>query len=224
MTDKHTAEAAAAQASMNSAIARNSEQAEPVFATGKYRVSCIGPREERREEYVALKARWEQAVLFDEVALADALRAEMASMEEEKWTDEIQNLVTTAGKNDLLDKYLSGSGYTATWFLGLVDNSGFSAYAAGDTAASHAGWTESTAYSNANRPTPSFGSASAGSKATTATAFNINATATINGCFLISNNTKGGTTGILYSAGSFSGGNRAVANGDTLNVTYTASA
>jgi hypothetical protein len=224
MTDKHTAEAAAAQASTVSAISRNGEHSETVFASGKYRVSCIGPREDRREEYIALKARWEQAVLFDEVALADALRAEMASMEEEKWTDEVQNLVVTQGKNDLLDKYLSGSAYTATWFLGLVDNAGFSAYAAGDTAASHAGWVESTAYSNANRPTPSFGAAASSSKASTATAFNINATATINGCFLISNNTKGGTTGILYSAGAFTGGNRSVTNGDTLNVTYTATA
>lgn len=141
-----------------------------------------------------------------------------------KWVDYIDNLVTTVGKNDLLDKYLAGSAYTAAWFLGLIGSTGYSAVAAGDTAASHAGWTESVAYSNATRPAPSWGSASAGSKASTATAFNINATDTIKGAFLISNSTKSGTTGILYSAGLFSGGDRAVANGDTLNVTYTASA
>jgi hypothetical protein len=96
--------------------------------------------------------------------------------------------------------------------------------AAGDTSASHAGWTESTAYSNGTRPAPSWGAAAAGSKASTATAYNINGTDTIKGAFLITNSTKGGSTGVLYSAGLFSGGDRAVVNGDTLNVTYTASA
>lgn len=141
-----------------------------------------------------------------------------------KWRDTLDNLVTTAGKNDLLDKYLAGSAYTATWYLGLISNTSYTAVAAGDTSASHAGWTESTAYSNSTRPTPSWGAAAAGSKASTATAFTINAGATIKGAFLISNSTKGGSTGVLYSAGLFSGGDRAVVDTDTLNVTYTASA
>ncbi len=234
MTDKHTAEAAAAQAHSDAAIARSAIHTEDVFARGHYAVECIGPREDRREEYIALRARWEAAVLHDEVTLAEALRAEMATMEEVKWTDEIENLVTNVGKIDLLDKFLSGSAYTAAWFLGLVDGGSTPTYNAADTAASHAGWTESAAYSNSTRPAASFGSATAsgggsgtpgtGSKVTSATAFNINATATIAGCFLISNSTKSGTTGVLYSNGSFSGGNRSVVNGDTLNVTYTAQA
>lgn len=141
-----------------------------------------------------------------------------------KWVDRIVNLVTTVGKNDLLDKYLAGSSYTAAWYLGLIDSGSYSAVAAGDTAASHAGWTESSAYSAGTRPAPSWGAASGGSKASTATAFSINAAATIKGAFLISNSTKGGTSGILYSCGLFSGGDKVVGNGDTLNVTYTASA
>lgn len=141
-----------------------------------------------------------------------------------KWADEIENLVVTQGKNDALDKYLSGSAYTAAWYLGLIGSTSYSAIAAGDTAASHAGWTEDTNYSQGSRPTASFAAASGGSKALSAAAvFSINANVTIKGCFLISNATKGGTTGILYSAGLLSGGDKVVQNGDTLNVSYTAS-
>lgn len=140
-----------------------------------------------------------------------------------KWTDTFANLVTTVGKNFALDTTLAGSGYTATWYLGLISSTSYTTGpAAGDTAASHGGWTESVNYSNANRPTPSFGSAASGSKATTATAFNMSASDTIKGCFLISNNAKSGTSGTLYSAGLFTGGDKVVSNGDTLNVTYTA--
>ena len=140
-----------------------------------------------------------------------------------KWVDSIENLVVTVGKNDLLDKYFAGSAYTAAWYMGLVDGASSPTYAAGDTLASHAGWTESTAYSGTNRATVAWNSASAGSKASTATSFSINATATIAGALLTVTQVRATTTGVLYSAGSFSGGNRSVANGDTLNVTYTAS-
>lgn len=138
-----------------------------------------------------------------------------------KWEDQIKNLVVTVGKNDLLDVYFSGSSYTATWYLGLINSGG--TYAATDTMSSHPGWTENTDYSAGARPAPSWTSASAGSKASTPTAFSINASATIGGAFLTTNSTKGGGTGLLYSAGNFTGGNRTVANGDTLNVTYVAS-
>lgn len=140
-----------------------------------------------------------------------------------KWSETFKNLVTTVGKNDLLDKYLSGSSYTAAWYLGLVNGSSSPTYDAADTMSSHAGWTEVTAYSEATRPAPSFNAASGGSKSSSATAFSINGTATVAGAFLTSNSTKSGTSGILYSAGNFSGGNRSVVSGDTLNVTYTAS-
>jgi hypothetical protein len=149
-----------------------------------------------------------------------------------RWSETIENLVVNVGKIDLLDKYFSGTTYTAAWYLGLVDGASAPTYNAADTMSSHAGWTESVAYSNATRPAPSWGSATAagggagsagtGSKATTATAFNINGTATVAGAFLTTGSAKSGTTGILYSAGSFTGGSRAVINGDTLNVTYTA--
>ena len=137
-----------------------------------------------------------------------------------KWSEEFKNLVVTVGKNDILDKYFAGSAYTAAWYLGLVDGTSSPTYAAGDTLASHSGWTENTGYSG-TRKAPAWGSASAGSKATTATSFSINASGTIAGAFMCT--ATSGTSGVLYSAGSFTGGNRIVAHGDTLNVTYTAS-
>jgi hypothetical protein len=35
---------------------------------------------------------------------------------------------------------------------------------------------------------------------------------------------KGGYSGSLYSAGLFTGGDKTIANGDVVNITYTASA
>ncbi len=142
-----------------------------------------------------------------------------------KWSDEIENLVTYAGKNDALDKYLSGAAYTAAWYVGLVSLTSYTTGAAiGDTSASHAGWIEDINYSQTARPTASFAAAASGSKAlSTAAVFTLSANTTIKGCFLISVATKSGTTGILYSAGLFTAGDKVVQTGDTLSVSYTAS-
>jgi hypothetical protein len=140
-----------------------------------------------------------------------------------KWSDSIKNLVVTVGKNDLLDKYFSGSAYTAVWYMGLVSGNTTPTYAATDTLATHAGWVElaaGTAYTG-NRITVGWSAASAGSKSSTSTSFPIIATNVVAGCLLANINT--GTSGIMYSAGSFTGGNKSVSSGDTLNVTYTAS-
>ncbi len=141
-----------------------------------------------------------------------------------KWRDVIENLVVTVGKDNLLDTYLAGAAYTAAWYMGLVDGAVAPVYAAADTSAAHAGWTENTGYSNAARPTCAFSAAAAGAKALSAPlAFNINAAGTIAGCFISSLNTKGGATGTLLSEGNFTGGSRIVANGDTLNVSWSLS-
>lgn len=85
---------------------------------------------------------------------------------------------------------------------------------------------EDTSYSNANRPTLTLGTVSGQSVDNSASkaAFTINAAARIFGAFLVTNNTKGGTTGTLYGGGLFAAGSKLVANGDTLNVTVTLTA
>lgn len=148
----------------------------------------------------------------------------------EKWTETKGNTVTTVGLNDLLDKYLAGSAYTAAWYLGLISSVGYSAISTADTMSSHAGWTEAGPtnapnYSAGTRPAISFSAASAGSKASSsAISYTFSATGTIKGCFTTTVSTKDGTTGILYNAVLFTGGDRAVVSTDVVNVslTYTA--
>lgn len=142
-----------------------------------------------------------------------------------KWKDEISNIVVTAGLNNLLDSYLAGSAYTAAFYLGLVDGTSAPTFAAADTMTSHAGWTENQAYTNTTRPAPTWSAASGGAKSfATAVAFTANAAATIAGCFLVTNSTKGSTTGTLFSEGAFTGGNKTLASGDVINVSYTLTA
>lgn len=137
-----------------------------------------------------------------------------------RWEEGSINLVVTVGKNDLLDKYFLGSGYTAAHYVGLKTAGSISA---ADTMSSKS-WTEITDYSNSTRPVFTAASASGGSTDNSGSpaVFNINGTATVGGCFITTNNTKGGTTGILFSATDFAVA-RSVLSGDTLTVTYTIS-
>jgi len=147
-----------------------------------------------------------------------------------KWEDDAPNLVTTAGKNYFLGTGLNSVSQITSWFFGLVSSVSFSAYAAADTMASHGGWTEAGPtnapnYSQGTRPAATWSAAAAGVIATSAASvFSITATGTVKGCFLVSNSTKDGTTGTLASAGNFSGGDKVVGNGDTLNVSYSLAA
>lgn len=143
-----------------------------------------------------------------------------------KWEEKTHNLVVNQGLQDMNTKYFSGSSYTATWFLGLINNSPTPSYVAGDTAALHSGWSETTAYSQATRPSVTFGTATTAdpsviSNSASPASFSINGTVTVAGAFLISNSTKGGTSGVLFSESTFqSPGARSVVSGDTLTVTY----
>ena len=144
-----------------------------------------------------------------------------------KWEEQSHNLVVNVGLQDMNAKYFTGSGYTATWYLGLYGAAASNNPAAGDTMALHAGWTEVTAYSQATRPACTFGTPttadpSVATNAALPASYSINGTTTIGGAFLTSDNAKNGTAGILFSAADFSSpGDRSVVSGDTLTVTYT---
>lgn len=141
-----------------------------------------------------------------------------------KWEDKAHNLVVNEGLQDMNTKYFKGSSYTAAWYLGLVEGPGSgTTIAAGDTLATHAGWTENTDYSG-NRKAVTFGTATTADPSVidnsgSPSSFSMTGTATIAGAFLASVDT--GTSGILFSASDFqSPGDRSVVSGDTLNVTY----
>ncbi len=244
MIKNTTGEHAPATEKQGASIGKVTNINEQAHASGHYDVVCKAPIEERRDEYIALLERIQRlkntSHLPSPIAvIANILnKRSILNLEKEladiplyvKWEDKIENLVTTAGKNDALDKYLAGSSYTAAFYIGLISSVSYSSVNVANTMASHAGWLEAGGanvpiYSEGSRPTAAWSSASAGSKAfSSARTFTIATTGgTVKGCFLTTNATKDGTTGILYSAGLFSGGDKVVAVADVLNVTYTAS-
>lgn len=143
-----------------------------------------------------------------------------------KGTYEFDNDIVNQGKNDLFDiMFHDGTQIaSASWYIGLINLSGYSALAASDVMSSHAGWAETTAYAEATRVAWGPGAAASQSitNASPAT-FNINATVTVKGIFVTSNSTKGGTTGRLWATALFSA-DVPLSNGDQLRVTYTVSA
>ena len=149
-----------------------------------------------------------------------------------KWEETINNVVTTLGRNLALDTFLAGASYTAAAYLGLISNVSYGAGAlAADTMASHAGWTEAggtnaPTYSGA-RKAPSWSAAAGASKSGTATfTFTSGTNVIIKGCLLVFGPSASATIddagGTLYSAGTFTVGDKTVSNGDSLTVTYSA--
>lgn len=147
-----------------------------------------------------------------------------------KWDDRIENLIVNTGKNWMLDNALNASATSATnVYMGLVNGGTTPTIVATDTMASHSGWTElNISASSGARQSVSFNSAATGAKSSTsAVAWSITSAGTVAGCFIALGSTavttNGSTAGTLFSAGTFTGGNRVVANGDTLNVSYSVS-
>ncbi len=148
-----------------------------------------------------------------------------------------KNLVTTQGKNYLLDVNFKNATQASGIYLGLINNSGFSSVNASNTYAGinvSNGWSELTGYedtdnssSTTTRPAWYNDLADEGSvNAITYSVFTATSAVTVRGVFLVfgpnsqtqGNNTSSGN--ILFSAGAF-GTNATLAIGDELQVTYS---
>lgn len=137
---------------------------------------------------------------------------------------DFHNGIVDEGMEYLLDVgfYTSGTKET-NWYVGLVDNSAFSSFANSDVMSSHAGWTEFTSYTESNRPEWVAGAASSRAVTNASTVdFSVNASGTLKGIFIVSDNTKGGTSGVLWSTAAFASTIN-VSNGDTFKITYSIS-
>jgi hypothetical protein len=147
----------------------------------------------------------------------------------EHWRDGVkigeytfENDITNEGKNLILEiMFHDGTQITsASWCAGLINITGYTGLAAADTMASHGGWTEFTGYTQANRVAWAPGAA-ASQQITNPTpmTFDINASGTVKGIFISSNNTKSGTSGKLWATGLFAA-DVPVTSGDQLKITY----
>lgn len=195
---------------------------------GEYVVSHLRPDPEHMDKFMPLWEARNSAIEAGDTETESRLTNEMRQYQTEVGeTETFPNLVTNVGKNDMLDKYLKGTTYTQTVRMGLK---GVGVAVVGDTQASHVSWLEQ-GLANAptytgNRKDVVMGAAAAQVSTSPTQAFAITSTGTVAGCFINNGGavTKDDTTGILFSAGDFTGGNRAVVNLDTLNVTYTLTA
>lgn len=135
-----------------------------------------------------------------------------------KWRESEHNIVVNVGLQYLLDAALAGGTAISAWYVGLIGSN--PTLAAADTIASHSGWSESAAYSNANRPAwTKTRAAQTMSNSASKASFSINASATIYGAFICSDSAKSGTAGTLLCECAFAS-SRAVLSSDTLNVQY----
>lgn len=137
------------------------------------------------------------------------------------WEEKFHNQVMTASINDMLSVTFDAGTQKSAWYIAPINASPTPSISSGDTAGSHAGWAEATTYSESTRqaysPTVSNKVMTNASSAATITA---NGSVTVYGAFLISDNTKSGTSGILHSAGAFTGGSQVLASTQTLDLVY----
>lgn len=137
------------------------------------------------------------------------------------WADGGWNLVVDLGLSEYLQVAIGGISAAAAWHAAPTNATPVPA--AGDTMAVHAGWVENQDYTEAARQvwTPGAEASQSIDNSAAPSTYSINASATLGGTFMTDSVTKGGTAGTLFSAVAFTGGNRAVVNLDSVEITYT---
>lgn len=136
---------------------------------------------------------------------------------EKKWTEDFRNTVMILGKNYLLNNVFQLGTYTQAWYGGIM---GTGTVGNTDSMGTHAGWTETTAYTGTNRAAYNPAAAVGGTSTVAALSYSMNNTYTVGGMFITTNQPVNGTVGTLYSAG-FIATPRTGASGDTINITPT---
>ena len=117
-----------------------------------------------------------------------------------------KNAVTDEGLDIILNTFWNSLNHD--WYIGLIDAGLVSpTLANADTMSSHGGWAEATAYDDvlslSVRPGWQIGTTTTQrlTNNTSPAVFTLNATTTVWGCFVTNNNTRGGSTGTLWSTG-----------------------
>jgi len=166
--------------------------------------------------------RWENVRIWENQEQLNDFKKYGSVVRPKLWLPDFRNGITNVGIHYLLEAGFRGGSAISTWYAGLIDNSGYTGVAAGDTMSSHSGWTEiTTQYDEAARQTLTFGAA-ATRLITASVSFTMNASKTVQGIFVNSVSTKGGTTGTLWSTALFSSAPGLVA-GNVLTANYTLS-
>lgn len=107
------------------------------------------------------------------------------------------------------------------WYFGLVASSGFSTFNASDTMGSHIGWSEQTGYDEAARQSYTPGAASGGVITNPVVAtFTATGSMGVQGAFLVSVSTKGGSTGTLGMTSALNNAPQTIPAGLTVRLKY----
>ena len=114
----------------------------------------------------------------------------------------------------------AGASQEVLWYLGLIDSDSFDLLEVNDTMLAHPGWSEYVDYTEITRPVWATGAATNGLKINTlAIDFNINADGSVRGGLLTSDDTKGGTAGLLWGTALFAE-EMVVETGDIIKALY----